>query len=70
LTPIQTRVPDDVIERLDALIPFVSTDPALRATGRRIQRADVVRVALELGARALEERKAAGLPPVEALAKP
>lgn len=66
MQPIPLRVPADTIERLDALTDYVATDPALRATGHRVLRADVIRLALDLGVRALEERRAAGLPPMGA----
>lgn len=65
MEPVPLRLPTDLTQRLDELIPYVASDPGIRATGAKVSRASVARLALELGARILEERKAAGLPPVE-----
>jgi hypothetical protein len=64
------RASDALAERLDTAIPYVAADPGIRAAGAKVTRSTVARVAMEIGLRVLEERRAAGLPPVEAPTKP
>ena len=50
---ITTRLPADLVERLDLLVPKLRRDPSLRAFGR-ITRSTVLRLALERGLVVLE----------------
>ena len=50
---ITTRLPADLIERMDALLPQLRKDPRYRAFGR-ITRSTVIRLAMERGLAVLE----------------
>lgn len=63
---VSARLPDAAADRLDALIAYVASDPGIRASGVKVTRSTVARVALELGISALEARRAAGASPVPA----
>ena len=50
---ITTRLPADIIEQMDALLPRLRRDPRFRAFGR-LTRSTVLRLALERGLVVLE----------------
>lgn len=52
-TPLSVRIPDDMVRRLDRLVPKVAKDPNLAAWGRS-SRSAVVKLALLRGIAALE----------------
>lgn len=56
----QLRVPADVLDRADALIEPLARDPMLRAAGRGVSRAMVLRLAVLRGLDALEAEHGGG----------
>ena len=54
------RIPSDLLERAEALIPWLETDDDLRLVGRGVSVAAVIRMAVHRGLATLEaEQKAA-----------
>ena len=51
---LNVRIPADLAERLDAVIPILEAAPLLRAAGIRPSRSTVLRMALEKGLPVLE----------------
>jgi Arc/MetJ-type ribon-helix-helix transcriptional regulator len=61
---IGVRLPQDMLERIDQLIPYLAGLPNFSALGRQITRSLVVRYALNFGLEVLErEAEASGKGP-------
>lgn len=56
LSPVQIRVHDDALERLDKLVSYVETETEVGTTKGRVTRSDAVRLALDIGIEVLERR--------------
>ncbi|MCA9000545.1 MAG: hypothetical protein KDB61_01385 [Planctomycetes bacterium] len=50
------RVPRELADRCEALLPSLNADPEIRALGKRVSRAMAVRLALLRGIEALERK--------------
>lgn len=60
LTPL--RLPAELIDKAEALLPLVAADPAVTAVGR-VTRSSVLRMALANGLKAMEWKYAPPPPP-------
>ena len=59
---ITARLPVDLVERLDALLPALARNHAVRMTGGRASRSTALRLALEKGLPLLEVELGPELP--------
>lgn len=64
------RIADEQLALADELIPAVSRDPALRASGRDVSRSTVLRIALDLGLAELQRRGGFARPTGDGAVKP
>ena len=51
---IALRVPESILERADALIHHLGSDPTIAALGREVTRSDVLRMAIQRGLAVIE----------------
>ncbi len=57
---INLRTTPELAARADALIPWLETQPGIKATGRQVFQSTVFRAALDAGLEVLEARAAVG----------